>query len=272
MSGKGAAAIRCSAIARSRAALALAAVSLAACSWLRPSPEAILASIEVPPAPVLDASAERETFRVPPGFRVELVAAEPLVVDPVAMDWDELGRLYVVEMRGYMPDIEGRGEDRPVGRVVVLEDLDDDGRMDRSTPLLEGLVLPRAIAVLPEGVLVGAPPDLLLCPALPLERDAAISPCKDPTRLANYADEAGNVEHRENRLLAGLDGWLYNAKSARRFRLQGDAIEIDETAFRGQWGLAQDDEGRLYYNHNSALLYGDQFPPSTPCVSPPRQL
>ncbi len=223
--------------------------------WLMgPAPEAILANIEVPPAPVLSPPEELATFRVAPGFRVELVAAEPLVVDPVAIDWDDQGRLYVVEMRGFMPDIDGRDEEKPVGRVVVLEDTDADGRMDRSEVFLDELVMPRAIAVLPEGVLVGEPPHLWLC------RSQGAQPrCDEKTRLTSYAVE-GNPEHQENGLLPGLDGWIYNAKSERRFRLDGDTLEIQPTAFRGQWGIAQDDAGRVFYNHNSGFLYGDAIP------------
>jgi len=243
---------------RRRLLLAAAFVSIlafAAWRWLWPDPAAILASIEVPPSPVLSAQDELATFRTAPGFRVELVAAEPLVVDPVAVDWDDEGLLYVVEMRGFMPDIDGTGEDRPTGRVVILEDVDGDGRMDRSDVFLDQLVLPRAIAVLPEGVLIGAPPDLWLCRDTDGDRH-----CDERTRLSDYAADVGNVEHRENGLLAGLDGWIYNSKSSRRFRLDGDAITIEQTAFRGQWGIAQDDEGRLYYNHNSAFLFGDAVP------------
>lgn len=246
-------------------AAALVAVGVLALRlWRGPDPAAVLASIERPPSPVLSPEDARHAFRVAPGFEVELVAAEPLVVDPVAMDWDDEGRLYVVEMRGFMPDLAGTGEDAPLGRVVRLEDEDGDGRMDTSRVFLDGLVLPRAIVVLPEGVLVAAPPDLWLC------RDAdGDGRCTDAerTRLGDYAEGPGNVEHLENGLLPGLDGWLYSAKSRRRLRLAPAAstndpprLEVSPTLFRGQWGLAMDDAGRLYSNHNSAFLYVDLFP------------
>ncbi|MBW2267316.1 MAG: c-type cytochrome [Deltaproteobacteria bacterium] len=237
--------------------LAVLAAGVAMAWWVSrgPAPAEILASIEVPPSPVLSPEAARAAFRTAPGFRVELVAAEPLVVDPVAMDWDDRGRLYVVEMRGFMPDVDGTGEDRPIGRVVVLEDTDGDGRMDRSDVFLDELVLPRAIAVVPEGVLVGAPPDLWLC------RDSdGDRACDARIRIADYAAEGPNPEHQENGLLAGLDGWFYNAKSRRRFRFEDGELVVGETQFRGQWGMAQDDAGRLFYNHNSGFLYADAFP------------
>ena len=222
-----------------------------------PSPDEILASIDRPEAPVLAPDQAMTQFRVAPGFRVELVAAEPLVVDPVAMDWDEEGRLYIVEMRGFMPDVLGTSEDQPVGRVVVLEDADGDGAMDSSRVFADGLVLPRAIRVLPEGVLIGEPPNLWRC------RDTTgDGRCDEKIRLGDYATEGPNVEHQENGLLAGIDGWLYNAKSERRLRLAegGETLEVEPTPFRGQWGIAQDDEGLLYYNHNSGFLYGEVFP------------
>ena len=90
-------------------------------------------------------------FETLPGFRVELVASEPLVQDPVAMAFDEYGRLYVVEMRGYSED-----GDQRLGAVKLLTDDDDDGRFDHSTVYLDGLSWPTAIACWSGGVLVGA--------------------------------------------------------------------------------------------------------------------
>lgn len=88
------------------------------------------ADLVVPPAPALSAEEELATLVVAPGFRIELVAAEPLVRDPVALAFDRRGRLWVAEMTGYMPDADGRGEDAAVGAVAVLEDRDGDGHTD----------------------------------------------------------------------------------------------------------------------------------------------
>src|ERR1044071_4692749 len=97
-------------------------------------------------------------FQVKRGFHLELVAAEPLVVDPIAMAFDEQGRLYVVEMRDY-------SERRPerLGRIRRLEDTDGDGRFDKSTVYVDGLAWPTAVFCYDGGVFVGATPDILFC-------------------------------------------------------------------------------------------------------------
>ena len=79
------------------------------------------------PSPVRTPAEELATFQTEPGLKVQLVAAEPLVEDPVVTLFDEDGRLWVVEMRGFMPNVEGTGEDKPVGRISVLEDTNGDG-------------------------------------------------------------------------------------------------------------------------------------------------
>lgn len=236
--------------------------------------EQVWRQFKVPEAPPLVPEEAMETLRVAPGFRVELVAAEPLVEDPVAMAWDERGRLYVVEMRGFMPNVDGIGEQEPVGRVVVLEDTDADGAMDRRAVYLDGLVSPRAIAAVSGGVLIGEPPNLWLCRS---EAEAGDLPrCASRERLLDYGDpDPDLLEHTENGLLWALDNWIYNAKSDRRFRLrrgaEGAFIEVDPTLFRGQWGMAQDDIGRLYYNTNSRYLYADLIPADYALADPEHQ-
>ena len=111
-------------------------------------------------APELSAEESLKTIVVPPGYRVELVAKEPLVEDPILIDFDADGRMWVVEMPAFAMG-EGMKDSREgICRVVVLEDLDDDGKMDRRTVFADKLVLPRAIKTLADGVLVGEPPHL----------------------------------------------------------------------------------------------------------------
>ena len=101
-----------------------------------------------------------KTFFLPPGYHVELVASEPMVEDPILIDWDSRGRMWVIELLGYMPDLKATDERKPSGRVSVLEDTNGDGKMDKKTVFLDGLVLPRALKVLEGGVLVAEPPHL----------------------------------------------------------------------------------------------------------------
>ena len=212
-------------------------------------------------SPVRSPEEELKTFFLPPGYRLELVAAEPLVEEPVAIDMDADGRLWVVEMRGYMPDADARGERDPVGRVVVLEDRDDDGRMDRRTVFLDGLVLPRALKVLEHGVLVAEPPNLWLARDTngDLRADA-----KDLVRN-DYGRAQGNPEHNANSLMWGLDNWLHTSEHAGYLRWrggQGDRqFEHRQTLPRGQWGVTMDDVGRVYRNWNENPLYVDLVSP-----------
>src|SRR5262245_52415054 len=92
-----------------------------------PPPEHAL----MPPSPALSPAEALKTFTLPPGFRIELVAAEPLVVAPVAMAFDAAGRIWALEMPGFMPNPDGKGEDQPIGKVVVLTDTNGDGKMDK---------------------------------------------------------------------------------------------------------------------------------------------
>ncbi len=209
----------------------------------------------VPPSPALSAEDEHKTFKIAPGFRIELAAAEPLVVAPVAFAWDAAGRLWVVEMRGYMPDVDAKGEADPVGRVVVLEDVDGDGRLDKSTPFLEKLVLPRAIAIVESGVLVCEPPALYYCRDLDGDLRADVKEVVDPAYCGR-----GNPEHIANGLLRAVDNWIYSADTGKRYRRHEGQWLRGETRSRGQWGITQDDQGRLYANSNSDFLRGDAMP------------
>jgi glucose/arabinose dehydrogenase/mono/diheme cytochrome c family protein len=198
------------------------------------------------------------------GLEVQLVAAEPLVVAPVAMTFDERGRMWVVEMTGFMPDTAGTGEDKPDGKIVILEDTTGDGVMDKRTVFLDSLVLPRAVCLVGNGVLVATPPQLWF-----IENNND-KPGKRTLVDDQYA-AGGNVEHQPNGLLRAMDNWIYNAKSDRRYRKVGNKWLKEATHFRGQWGITQDNQGRLYYNNNSENLLGDYFTPGLGGTNPQQQ-
>ena len=207
-------------------------------------------------SPPLSPAEALKTFYLPPGYSVELVASEPLVHDPVAIDWDPEGRLWVVEMSGYMRDVSGTNERNPVGRVVVLQDEDGDGRMDKRTVFAEGLVLARAVKVLDRGVLVGEPPNAWLM------RDTDGDLRMDTKELVTnqYGRLEADPQNNANEFHWGLDNWMHVAASEIEVRLKNGAFEVRRTLRRGQWGVAEDDAGRIYRNTNESALHVDLVP------------
>ena len=220
----------------------------------------------VPAAPVIAPKDAAATITSPPGFRVELVAAEPLVSDPVAIAFDPDGRLWVVEMPGYnreivdaLPFYLPEREKKPVvpdGKVVRVDDTNGDGRLDRRVVFLGGLRLPRAVGFAAGGVLVGDPPQLWLC------RDTDGDGRADKQEL--IADDFGDpvdAESSANGLLWGRDNWIHNTMYAAMLRYRNGTWERRPVPLRGQWGITQDDDGRFFYTRNSDQLRGDLFSP-----------
>jgi len=207
-------------------------------------------------SPPLSPAEALKTFFLPPGYSIELVASEPLVHDPVAIDWDPDGRLWVVEMSGYMRDVSGTNERDPVGRVVVLQDENGDGRMDTRTVFADGLVLARAVKVLDRGVLVGEPPNAWLM------RDTDGDLRMDTKELVT--DQYGRLEadpqNNANGFYWGLDNWMHVAAADIMLRMKNGAFEVRRTLRRGQWGVTADDAGRIYRNTNESALHVDLVP------------
>jgi len=212
----------------------------------------------IPESPVRTVEEALKTFTIEKGFIIEPVAAEPLVEKPVALAFDAAGRMWVCEMRGYMPDIDGKGEDQPTGRIAILSDTNGDGKVDKRTTFLDQLVLPRAIAHVPGGILFGDQNKLYF-----VARDGD-KPMGKPVVVDDQFARGGNVEHKTNGLMFGIDNWMYNAKSNARYKfLPGENTVVKEsTATRGQWGLTRDNFGRIYHNSNSTLLIGDRVLPN----------
>jgi putative membrane-bound dehydrogenase-like protein len=212
-------------------------------------------------SPVLTPEESLKKMKVEDGFTVKLVAAEPLVTAPVALVFDEKGRIWVDEMEGYMPDTSGTGEDKPVGKISILEDTDQDGVMDARKVFMDGLVLPRALCLIENGILIAEPPYLWF---VEIDND---KPGKKTLVDSAYA-AGGNAEHQANGLLRGLDNWIYSANSEKRYRKNGSQWLIERTHDRGQWGISQDDFGRMFYNNNSQNALGDYFAPGLGATNP----
>ncbi|MDB5297529.1 MAG: dehydrogenase, partial [Phycisphaerales bacterium] len=286
-------------------------------------------SVAVPPAPPLKPEDAIKTIKVAPGYRIELVAAEPLVQDPISIHFDGDGRLWVCEMRGYMPDVDATNEEKPIGRVSILEDTDGDGKMDKQTIFADGLVLPRVATPYRDGAFVASPPNLWFM------RDANGDGKADERQLlaTDYTNHS-NPEHQPNGMLPALDNWVYNSQWPGVFRYVGDGYPVGLKAAaaaaamptaggvdaeaqaaadapakvadapeaaaagktppskltkasasdgaaaavagkftppdrhwvrvnvpgKGQWGISQDDVGRLYTNGNSDNARVDQVP------------
>ncbi len=204
-------------------------------------------------APALTAEESMKTIVVPPGFRVELVASEPMVIDPILVEFDADGRMWVVEMPGFAQDMAMANSREPICRVVVLEDLNDDGRMDKRTVFADGLILPRALKPVDGGVLVGEPPNLWLM------RDTDGDLKMDTKELVadTYGRVEANPEHNANSLIWGLDNWIYTSEHDWHLRFNRGKYEVVPTLNRGQWGGSIDDAGRVYRNVNSAPLFVD---------------
>lgn len=211
---------------------------------------------------------ELKTFHLPPGFRAELVASEPNVVDPVAMAFDERGRLFVAEMMGYPNGGRGTGEITS-GRIRLLEDRDGDGVYETSRVWAEGLRFPTGLLPWRGGLLVANAPDLIYL------EDTKGTGKADRKRVLYTGFDVANIQQLLNSLTFHFDGWVYaNAGGAggtitcpekKDFvpvALRGRGIRFDPdvpgslepTSGGGQYGLASDDWGRWFTATNSQHL------------------
>jgi mono/diheme cytochrome c family protein/glucose/arabinose dehydrogenase len=220
----------------------------------------------IPPAPILSIDQALQTFIIEKGFVIEPVAAEPLVEKPVALAFDARGRMWICEMRGYMLDADGKEEDKPIGRITILEDTNQDGKADKRTTFLENILLPRAIAIVKDGILFGDQNHLYFVKSKNDQPDGA------PIIIDKQFAVGGNVEHKTNGLMFGIDNWIYNTKSDIRYHFNDGKLTREQTENRGQWGITRDNLGRIYHNSNSALLNGDRLLPNllrgNPAVKP----
>jgi mono/diheme cytochrome c family protein len=207
--------------------------------------------------PVLTPVEALKSFTMAPGYHLELVAAEPLVQDPILMEFDPDGRLWVVEMPGWAHNEKMDNSLDPVNRVVVLEDTDNDRVFDKRTVFLDKLVLPRALKVLDKGcALVGEPPNLWK--ACDTDGDLVAD---SREKIADSFGKIGILEHGANGLYWGMDNMLVVAEHDWNLGFKDGKFATVPGIRRGQWGVTQDDGGRIYRNVNTDPLFVDYVPP-----------
>ena len=208
----------------------------------------------------LPASEAAKKMTLPPGFRAQVVAAEPDVVQPVAYTIDDRGRLWVVENTNY-PNCPGK----PVDKVLVFEDTDGDGKADKRTVFYDKATFTTGIAVGFGGVWLGSPPSLLFI----ADKDGDAVPDGEPQVVL---DGWGNEDTHEtlNDFIWGPDGWLYgtqgiftNSKVGRPGAPDSERVPINAGVWRyhpvkkkfelycegasNQWGIDWNDHGQAFF-------------------------
>ncbi|CAH8282525.1 putative membrane-bound dehydrogenase-like protein [Mariniflexile fucanivorans] len=214
------------------------------------------------PSNFLSPEESMKTFYLPEGYKVELVASEPMVDEPVTIAWDGDGRMYVAEMNTYMQDVDGSGTNRSISKIKLLEDTDGDGRMDKSTVFIDSLLLPRMILPLENELIVNETFSYDLWSYKDTDGDGVAD--KKERVYYNPNRRGGNLEHQQSGLLWNLDNWVYTTYNPIRFKFQKNKVIVDslENMPSGQWGLTQDDMGVMYYSSAGSEnpAYGFQQP------------
>lgn len=239
-------------------------VHAVALAVLWPAPFAGAAAPKAPDRAPLEPAAALAAFRLEPGLRIELVAAEPDVVDPVAFAFDEQGRLFVAEGRGYPDPVEGGGK-TDLGRIIRLEDRDGDGRFEHRTVFADGLGYINGLAAWRGGWFVTAAPDILYL------KDGDGDGRADERRTVLTGFEASKTAQlRVSHPTLGPDGRIYVTSglnggkvsspahperpatvfSARDGRFDPETLVFENTGGRGQFGLAFDAFGRRFVTTN----------------------
>ena len=218
---------------------------------------------ELPRIPQTAPADAPATMVVRPGFAVDLAVSEPLLASPVAIAWDEDGRLFVAEMRGYSED---QGE--RLGRIRLLHDDDADGTYDRATIYADGLAWPTALVVFSGGLFVGDAPDIVWL------KDSDGDGVADERQKIFTGFGTGNVQGLFNSFAFDVDGRIHGAGSSTGGEIRrvgengepvGDAVSIAGRDFSfdprsldfrpetggAQHGRSTDDAGHVYLCHNS---------------------
>ena len=215
----------------------------------------LLALPSLPARAQLSPEKELDTFKLEPPLRAELVAGDPMVESPCAMAFDERGRLFVTENRGYPHTNEP-----PQGRVIMLEDTKGDGRMDKRTVFADGLTFPNGVLPWNGGLIVTCSPDVLFLKDTRGDGHADVRKV-----LLTGFDSTHSTQLRENCPTLGPDGWIYFAaglvggtitspdhpekpavKMTGDLRWNPRTGDFENVDGRSQYGISFDDFGRRF--------------------------
>jgi glucose/arabinose dehydrogenase/mono/diheme cytochrome c family protein len=227
-------------------AVSLALTSCSTPAEKSPAPAETVAAAPRPAIAALSPQASIATMELPKGYRLEPVLTEPDIAEPVMVAFDGNGRMYVAEMRTYMLDADGTGEMQPVSRVSRHEDTDGDGVYDKHTVFADKLLLPRIMLPLDDRIIIGETNS----DDLYIYRDSDGDGVADQKTLwFNGGPRGGNMEHQPNGLVWALDNGIYSTYYDYRLRFGADGKAVKETipVNGGQWGLTQDDWGKVWF-------------------------
>ena len=228
-----------------------------------------------PPVKALSPEEELKTIELPEGYRLELVLSErDGLREPANLTFDGNGRMYVAELRTYMQDIDGNREHDPIGVVSRHESTKRDGKFDKHVIFRDKMILPRMVLPLDDRVLINETDTLDIFVYRDTDGDG-VADTKEPWFVGGPKN--GNLEHQQSGLIWTMDNWIYQTYNAYRLRWNGAKEPLKETIPNGggQWGLAQDDQGKIWWSNaggekgiwhfQTPILYGaydvkSQFP------------
>ena len=217
---------------------------------------------------------EAEGFMLPAGYRMELVAAEPDVINPTIVEFDGNGRMYVGEMISYMLDADASREHDPISRISRWESTKGDGRYDKHTVFADHLVAPRMILPLQDGVILTSETDSDDLIKLSDTNGDGVADKREVVFTGIGQSGDANIEHQKAGLLWNMDNWIYTTYNPFRIRWTPSGFLREPTGPNaGQWGLASDDDGKPWFvdaggergpmNFQYPIHYGA----FTPCAS-----
>lgn len=218
-----------------------------------------------PPVIPLSANEEMKTFVLKPGYKIEPVLSEPQVREPAAIQFDGNGRMYVLELRSYMQDIDANGELFATSRISRWEDEDNDGIYETGVVFLDSLVFPRFVVPFgPNTILSMESNEDHVYKYTDTDNDGKA----DKKELfATGLGKSGNVEHQTSFLTWTMDNWMYSTYNSRRIRWTPDGVIQEPTGNPyGQWGVTQDNYGQVWFqdgaggvpqNYQFPLVYGN---------------